>query len=80
MIARFVVLKNPFPDKKDYADKAAFRAANEEVKKQRRRDLWAFTDPGMPGEASLGPWLRVAGSTRDMHWGHMSPILRNKLI
>ncbi|CAL1167788.1 unnamed protein product [Cladocopium goreaui] len=46
----FVVLKNPFPDKKDYADKAAFRAANEEVKKQRRRDLWAFTDPGMPGE------------------------------
>lgn len=46
----FVVLKTPFPDKKDYADKAAFRAANEEVKKQRRRDLWAFTDPGMPGE------------------------------
>ena len=46
-----MVLTNPFPEKKDYADKAAFRAANEEVKKQRRRDLWAFTDPGMPGEA-----------------------------
>eukprot|EP00435_Cladocopium_sp_Y103_P066626 s218_g28.t3 len=46
----FVVLNNPFPDKKDFADKAAFRAANEEVKKRRRRDLWAFTDPGMPGE------------------------------
>lgn len=48
---RFVVLKNPAPNKKDYADKVAFRAANEEMKKQRRQDLWAFTDLGMPGEA-----------------------------
>ena len=47
----FVVLRNPFPDKKDFPEKAALRAANEKVKKQRRSDLWAFTDPGFPGEA-----------------------------
>lgn len=45
------MLKNPFPNKKDFTDKAALRAANEEVKGQRRHDLWSFTDPGMPGEA-----------------------------
>lgn len=47
----FVVLRNPFPDKKDFSEKTALRAANEKVKAQRRSDLWAFTDPGMPGEA-----------------------------
>lgn len=46
----FVVLRNPFPDKKDFSEKTALRAANEKVKAQRRSDLWAFTDPGMPGE------------------------------
>ena len=51
--SEFVVLQNPFPDSAAFTDKAELRAAVEGVKASRRKALWSFTDPGMPGEASM---------------------------
>lgn len=53
--SEFVVLQHPFSTTK-LADKAAERNAMEAVKQSRREALWAFTEPGMPGE-SLRPRL-----------------------